>query len=86
LNRIITIAFFSFSLLFSSIGTYDNAQKELEILRSFDIDASFLTDKGYIKVKNALQTTRKDIFIKRIDNAHLVIPILKQRIKESGIP
>ena len=86
MNRIITIAFFSFSLLFSSIGTYDNAQKELEILRSFDIDASFLTDKGYIKVKNALQTTRKDIFIKRIDNAHLVIPILKQRIKESGIP
>jgi membrane-bound lytic murein transglycosylase D len=86
LQHIVLFIFISVTSLFASFNEYDYHTKDIEILKSFDIDESFLSDKGFIKVQNSLETHRKDIFIKRLDNAYMLIPMLKQKIKEADIP
>jgi len=86
LKKVIVIFVSLITLLYPSIDEFGYNEQEIKILQSFDIDPEFVNDTQYIKIKNFIQTSLKDKFLTRLDNGSLVIPILKQEIKKSGIP
>ena len=86
MNKIVILILSLNLIVFASFVEYNYDNRDLEVLSSFDIDSSFINDKTYLKLKNSIQTDQKEIFLKRLDNAHLLIPLLKQKIKDAHIP
>ncbi len=82
------IILFLLPLLLSANLTYlTNQTKEIAILESFDIDASFLYDP----IMNEMKNSKRDIydeenFFGAMDEAHLFIPTVKNILAEHGIP
>lgn len=82
------IILFLLPLLLSANLTYlTNQTKEIAILESFDIEASFLYDP----IMNEMKNSKKDIydeenFFQAMDDAHLFIPTVKNILANHGIP
>jgi len=79
---------FFFPLLLSANLSYlTNQTKDIAILESFDIEASFLYDP----IMNQMKNSQKDIyseeqFLKTMDEAYLFIPTVKSILTKYGIP
>ena len=74
--------FLSASLTYTS-----NHNKEVSILESFDIEASFLYDPIMNEMKNSNKTIYKDKrFFKAMDEAYLFIPAIKDILATNNIP
>ncbi|MDD2652616.1 MAG: transglycosylase SLT domain-containing protein [Sulfurimonas sp.] len=82
------IILFLLPLLLSANLTYlTNQTKEIAILESFDIEASFLYDP----IMNEMKNSKRDIydeenFFQAMDEAHLFIPTVKNILAEHGVP
>lgn len=63
-------------------GYYTNS----EILSKFDIESSFLKDKYLIKKINKYEKSKDNMIFNHLNKAYLLIPMLKHKIKSSGIP
>ncbi|MCW8895145.1 lytic transglycosylase domain-containing protein [Sulfurimonas sp.] len=75
-------------VLVSASLTFDtNHNKEVSILESFDIEASFLYDPILNQMKNSNKTIYKDKrFFKAMDDAYLFIPAIKNILAQNNIP
>jgi membrane-bound lytic murein transglycosylase D len=56
------------------------------ILNKFDIDDTFLKDKYLIKKINKYEKSKDNMIFNHLNKAYLLIPMLKHKIKSSGIP
>ena len=75
------------ALLFGALTFDSNHQKEMTVLRTFDIDPSFLKDPllNAVKAQKSAQYQRQHFF-EVMDEAYLFIPLIKQLLSESGVP
>jgi len=74
-------------LLSANLTFTSNYTKEVDILESFDIEASFLYDPLMNKMKNSNKTIYRDKhFFKAMDEAYLFIPAVKSILAKHGIP
>ncbi len=66
------------TLLFSALAFETNHQQEVELLKSFDIDSSFLYDK---ELQQLIREKRKKYkskrFFQAMEDAYLFIPMMK---------
>lgn len=79
---------FLLPLVLSANLTYNsNYTKEVAILESFDIEASFLYDEVLNRVKNKnIEIYREERFFKAMDDAYLFIPAIKKILAEYNVP
>ena len=75
------------AVLFGALTFDSNHQKEIAILRTFDIDPSFLKDPilNRMKEQKSAQYHRQRFF-GAMDDAYLFIPLVKQIMSESNLP
>jgi len=74
-------------ILSASLTFNSDHRREVEILESFDIEASFLYDSVLNKMKNSKITTYKEKrFFKAMDDAYLFIPAIKNVLAQYDIP
>ncbi len=66
------------------IGGYYN--KEIEILRSLDIDPSFVTNRYYIKIKKEYEKYKKRHFFNTQSKSFIYIPTIKRLMSEARVP
>ncbi len=81
------VMLFLLQSLFAALTFNSNDQHESRILKSFDIDSSFLNDKVLARtIKKYKVSHRKKTFFKSMDEAYLYIPIIKDILTQSKIP
>ena len=74
-------------LLSANLNFTSNYTKEIAILESFDIEASFLYDPIMNRMKNSNKTIYKDKrFFQAMDDAYLFIPAIKSILAKHNIP
>ncbi len=74
-------------LLAANLTYVSNHTKEISLLESFDIDASFLYDPIMNEMKNKNYTKyRNKHFFKAMNEAYIFIPAIKSILTERGIP
>jgi membrane-bound lytic murein transglycosylase D len=62
------------------------SQKDLETIKQFDIEETFVKDSVFHKMIANIENNMKNKFIQRLDKAYLFIPTMKRLLKEAGIP
>ncbi|MDQ1341115.1 MAG: lytic transglycosylase protein [Campylobacterota bacterium] len=86
----IRILFF-FLIFFLSLNAslYDEVvsqKRDTAVLKSFDIDESFLKDKELQRVINNYKYNDSSIFIEILSSANIYFPLIKQMLAEEGLP
>lgn len=71
---------------FAFLSVDNNFQDKVKVLKSFDIDESFLTDPTFMSMKEDLVRYRTEHFLKVLENGYKFIPILREMIRQSSIP
>lgn len=74
-------------MLFGALTFDTNNNREVQVVRSFDLPASFLNDaelQKIIKEKRSKYTNRH--FFQSLDKAYLFIPMMKEILAESKVP
>ncbi|MEA3373567.1 MAG: transglycosylase SLT domain-containing protein [Campylobacterota bacterium] len=75
------------AMLFGALTFDSNHNKEVALLKSFDINPYFLNDPVLIRMKAQKETKyQKQHFFKAMDEAYLFIPTVKQILTDSGMP
>jgi len=64
----------------------DDYTKEIRVLKSLDIDVTFLKDPVFISMKNNLGIYRRKHFLRVLEDGKTFIPIIRQMIAKAGIP
>lgn len=73
--------------LFANLKYESNYNKELEILESFDIEASFLNDPTMNDMRESKSNISKNKhFFTAMDNAYIFIPSIKNLLKKHNVP
>ncbi|NPA73900.1 MAG: lytic transglycosylase domain-containing protein, partial [Epsilonproteobacteria bacterium] len=78
--------FFCFELLFASLTMQDDFSKEIRVLKSLDIDESFLTDPVFVDMQTTLDKYRAKHFLKVLEDGHTFVPVLTKMIADAKIP
>lgn len=86
MKNIFFIIFFSLSPVFAYFSVEDNYYKQVQVLKSLDIDMSFFQDKAYLSMKEDMGQFKNKQFIRILENGTEFVPMLKDMIKEAGIP
>lgn len=74
-------------LLFANLRYESNHNKELEVLESFDIDASFLHDSLMNKMRsNKSNLSKNKHFFTAMEDAYVFIPAIKNLLNQYDIP
>lgn len=68
------------------LSTETNYQEQAKVLKSLDINPTFLTDLLFITMKEDTNKYKTKHFLKVLENGNRFIPVLQQMIKEAGIP
>ncbi|WP_331775762.1 lytic transglycosylase domain-containing protein [Sulfurospirillum sp. 1612] len=66
--------------------TQNNFQEQVKVLKSFDIDSTFLKDKTFISMKDKMNRYRTKHFLKVLEEGNRFVPYLRKLINDSGIP
>jgi len=87
MKRAIFLVFLVFQFSFAFLSQNENYEKEIKILRSLDIDASFVPTLNYISIKNSAKDERliRD-YLKILKKGYAFIPTLQKMIQKAGIP
>jgi membrane-bound lytic murein transglycosylase D len=64
----------------------DDYERQLEVLKNLDIDTSFLQDSMFASMKEDISLYRQKQFLETLENGAQFIPVLRNMIKEAGIP
>lgn len=67
----------------NTVSTYDDQAK---VLKSLDIDSTFLTDSTFIRMKEDADRSRTRHFLRVLENGHRFIPVLRNMIDQAQIP
>ncbi len=71
---------------YAFLVTQSNYKEQALVLKSFDIDSSFLKDEVFISMKESVDRYRTKHFLKVLENGNRFIPYLRKMISEAGIP
>ena len=87
MKRILLAIFLIWQFSFGFVNQNTNFEKEIQILRSLDIDSSFVPTLSYISIKNKIKNEKiiKD-YIKILKKGYAFIPTLQKMIEEAKIP
>lgn len=73
--------------LFAALNFETNHSKEVKLLRSFDINPSFLNDPILNQIKEQKRARYKNqYFFKTMNDAYIFIPLVKKIIADSNVP
>jgi len=86
LIRFVVIGIIFISNLFASLDFGGYYNKEIEILRSLDVDPSFVANKDFVKVKKEFEKYKKRHFFDTNSDSFIYIPTIKRLISEAKIP
>lgn len=64
----------------------DDYTKEIRVLKSLDIDVTFLKDPVFVSMKNNLGIYKTKHFLRVLEDGRTFIPVIRQMITKSGIP
>lgn len=74
-------------LLYGNLTNFANNKKEIALLKSFDIEPSFLYDPIMNQMRNKNNSVYKNKhFFKAMEDAYIFIPAIKQILVEKDIP
>lgn len=74
-------------LLYGNLTNFANNKKEIALLKSFDIEPSFLYDPVMNQMRNKNNSVYKNKhFFKAMEDAYIFIPAIKQILVEKDIP
>ncbi len=79
-------ACFTINLHAGSEILHISPQKEIEILKSLDIDPSFTEDIHYVETKKNINALKKLFFLRTLKRGSLFMPNLQNLIDEADIP
>jgi len=74
------------TLLFGSLTNQSYNDLDLQILKSFDIEESYLHDPNFMDMRSSILKYRIDTLLKKYDEGFVFISTLKQMISEAGMP
>ena len=86
LKQIVFMWLVLFGFAYGSLYVQPLYHDDVEVLRSLDINPSFLRDPIFIKLKNGLATKRKKHYFQMLDRGSLYIPTLRKMIHDNNIP
>lgn len=86
MKRKLIVAFLFFVNLYASFDIGGFYNKEIEILRSLDIDPSFVTNRHYLNIKKRFEGYKKSHFFNPNSQVYLYIPTIKRLLSEEKIP
>jgi len=87
LKKILFILFIFIASLSAKQSTLEiNKLDEIRILDSLNINASFLNDPKYIKMKNNINELKTSYFLKALKKGSIFMPNLHELLGESDIP
>ncbi|MBE0491897.1 MAG: transglycosylase SLT domain-containing protein [Sulfurospirillum sp.] len=72
--------------LFAFLNTHNNYQEQERVVKTFDIDPSFLIEPVFVSMNSDLNTYKTKHFLKTLENGYKFVPTLRRMIKEAGIP
>lgn len=84
--RFILLIFLLIQSANAFLSTATNYQEQAKVLKSLDIEPTFLTDLVFITMKEDADRYRTKHFLKVLENGNRFIPVLQNMIKEAGIP
>ncbi len=91
--HLLKILLFSIFVLYPALSLHGDTQtihispqKEIEILKSLDIDPSFREDIHYIQTKENINKLKKLFFLKTLKRGSIFIPNLHALLDEADIP
>jgi membrane-bound lytic murein transglycosylase D len=64
----------------------DDYTKEIQVLKSLDIDVTFLKDPVFVSMKNNLGIYKTKHFLRVLEDGRTFIPVIRQMITKSKIP
>ncbi|MFV0481594.1 MAG: LysM peptidoglycan-binding domain-containing protein [Campylobacteraceae bacterium] len=86
MRKILLCVALSFNLLFSYFSAEDSYSKQVNVLRSLDIDISFLQDSMFLNMKEDIKDYQSKQFLKILDDGSEFVPVLKNMLKEANVP
>jgi len=85
-KKFIVVFVFLFSYVFASFEIDFFGTKEIDILKSLDIEPSFATNRYYISLQKELRKYKYRHFFNSYSKNYIYIPTIKRLIGEAGIP
>jgi membrane-bound lytic murein transglycosylase D len=87
LKKILFLSFIFFTTLFAKESLLHlNKLDEISILNSLNINASFMNDPKYVKMKNNIDQLKTIYFLKALKKGSIFMPNLHELLGESDIP
>jgi len=84
--RLILVVFLLMQSAYAFLSTETNYQEQAKVLKSLDIDPTFLTDLTFITMKEDADRYKTKHFLRVLENGNRFIPVLQKMISEAGIP
>ena len=84
--RFMLALFLCTNTLFAYLVTENNYTQQQRVLKSLDIDTSFLNDPILLSMRDDLDRYRTRHFLNILERGYQFVPILRQMIADAGIP
>lgn len=84
--KFLFIIFIFFQSSYAFLITQNNYKEQASVLKSFDIDSSFLIDRVFVRMKSNADRYRTKHFLKVLEEGNRFVPYLRKLIQEAGIP
>lgn len=77
---------FLFQGLHAFLNTENNYEKQLSVLKNFDIPNNFLKDSIFISMKEDVEIYKTKHFLQVLENGDKFVPVLQQMMKDAQVP
>ena len=72
--------------LHAFLNTETNYQKQLSVLKEFDLPVNFLKDSVFISMKEDVENYKTKHFLKVLENGDRFVPVLQQMMQDANVP
>ncbi|MDR0666227.1 MAG: LysM peptidoglycan-binding domain-containing protein [Campylobacteraceae bacterium] len=86
MKRLLAVLILTMNFCFGYFIVEDDYAKQVEVLKSLDIDTSFLQDSIFESMKDNIRNYKTKQFLKTLENGAQFVPVLKKMIEEAEIP
>ncbi len=86
LKIILTLMMLFQGVAYAFLNTDTNYQKQLSVLKEFDLPPSFLKDSMFITMKDDVETYKTKYFLKTLESGDRFVPILQKMMQEAKVP
>lgn len=84
--KILVVLLLLFQSVHAFLNTDTNYQKQLTVLKEFDLPLTFLTDSVFMSMKEDTETFKTKHFLKTLENGDRFVPVLQKMMQEAGVP